>query len=273
LGNIREVLWLTRVEILNFGDELLMGRFSNTNGFYLAKRLTAAGAMVTRITVVGDTLEAMVEGFRESIGRGPDFLITTGGLGPTFDDKTAEALSKATERPLQINEVALYQITGKYSELGLEMTPARRKMAFLPVGAEAVPNPVGVAPAIHLVVGTTQIYCLPGVPREMEKIFEQSILPVVVKTTEKVFHETSFTCQGLCESMFAETTEKLHRENPGIHIKSHPLGVGEEGKPVVLFHITCLGDKNLEEKMLRVVAELKTKLEELGGTITQQTRV
>lgn len=259
---------MTRVEILNFGDELLIGRFSNTNAVYLAKKLTMVGAVVKRITVVGDTLETMVEGFREAIERKPDFLITTGGLGPTFDDRTAEALSKATGKPLRLDGEALNQIRDRYSKLGLEITPTRKKMAFMPLGSEAVPNPVGVAPAIHMHIKTTHIYCLPGVPREMEAIFEQSILPIVAKTTGKIFHESSFICQGLCESMFAETTQKLYRENPGIHIKSHPIGSNKSGEPVVLFHITCIGDKNLEEEMLKVVSKLKTKLEKMGGTIT-----
>ena len=94
-------------EIITVGNELLIGKILNTNAYWLARYITGLGIKVRRITVVGDDIDEIASSIREAIERKTDFIITVGGLGPTFDDRTLEGLAKALHRKLQVNEKAL----------------------------------------------------------------------------------------------------------------------------------------------------------------------
>lgn len=140
------------IEIISIGNELLIGKTLNTNAQWLAKRLTTLGLNVHRITTISDDVEEISAAVKEAILRKPDFLITTGGLGPTFDDKTLKGITKALGTRLEKNKEASKMIEEKYKiyakEQGLEkieLTPARMKMAKLPKGAKPLLNPVGTA--------------------------------------------------------------------------------------------------------------------------------
>ncbi|MGB9853532.1 MAG: molybdopterin-binding protein, partial [Candidatus Bathyarchaeales archaeon] len=144
-----------QIEIVCIGNELLIGKTLNTNAQWLAKRATSLGITVKRITVVGDEVEEIANAIREALQRKPRFLITTGGLGPTFDDKTLEGIAKALNRKLELNQKALQMVKEKYEAYAkagkieeVEMTPHRVKMAMLPEGAEPLQNPVGTAPGV-----------------------------------------------------------------------------------------------------------------------------
>lgn len=104
-------------EILSIGNEILSGRTVNTNASHIARRLTSLGFTVRRITVVMDELDEISQGFKEAIQRNPKIIISTGGLGPTYDDKTAEGLSLALRRKLTINKKALEEIENKYKKI------------------------------------------------------------------------------------------------------------------------------------------------------------
>jgi nicotinamide-nucleotide amidase len=145
----------TNVELISIGNELLIGKILNTNAHWLAKRITSLGLSVRRITVVGDDLDEISSAIRETIQRRPAFIITTGGLGPTFDDKTLEGVARAIGRELKENKEALEMIKKKYEQYvaegrmrKLELTPYRVKMATLPEGSKPLPNPVGTAPGV-----------------------------------------------------------------------------------------------------------------------------
>ncbi|MEM2609951.1 MAG: molybdopterin-binding protein, partial [Candidatus Bathyarchaeia archaeon] len=169
-----------QMEIICVGNELLIGKTLNTNAQWLAKRATSLGVTLKRITVVGDDVDEIACAVREALGRKPRFIITTGGLGPTFDDKTLEGIAKAINRRLELNEKALEMVRKKYEEYAkarkinaIEMTAHRIKMAQLPEGAEPLPNPVGTAPGVLVRIGGTDLIALPGVPSEMEAIFDE----------------------------------------------------------------------------------------------------
>jgi molybdenum cofactor synthesis domain-containing protein len=170
------------IEIICVGNELLIGKTLNTNAQWLAKRITALGLSARRITIVGDDVDEIFSAIREAMQRNPRFLITTGGLGPTFDDKTLEGLAKALECKLEINEEALTMVKEKYRKYAeegkmkkAELTPPRAKMAKLPEGAKPLSNPVGTAPGVIMKRGSITILALPGVPSEMKAIFDGSV--------------------------------------------------------------------------------------------------
>jgi molybdenum cofactor synthesis domain-containing protein len=128
------------VEIICIGNEILIGKILNTNAQWLAKRITALGGHVRRTNVVGDALDEISSVLKDALSRKPFLIITTGGLGPTFDDMTLEGLAKALNVPLKLNPEAERMVRARYeryqAETGrrIEMTPERLKMATIPEG-------------------------------------------------------------------------------------------------------------------------------------------
>ena len=225
-------------EIISIGNELLIGKTINTNAAWLARKLTVLGFNVKRITTIGDSIDEIVSVLREAIRRKPKIIITTGGLGPTFDDKTSEALAKALNRPWIVNEEALELVRRKYVSIGLELTPCRVKMAKMPKDAEPLPNPVGTAPGIMVYEKETIIFSLPGVPREMKAIFEEHVEPFLRKIGPNMyFCEKSIKIKGIPESSLAPLISRVMKMVSRVYIKSHPKG-SEGEQPVIELHIT-----------------------------------
>jgi len=167
-------------------------------------------------------------------------IVTTGGLGPTYDDMTLEGVARALGTIMEDNPEALRMIRDKYASMSLELTPARVKMARFPRGAKALSNPVGTAPACLMEAHGVKVVCLPGVPSEMEAIFNQSIAPIISKASEGlVFREASVVIQGLPESALAPVLDGLRKRNPSAYFKSHPKM--SEGVPLIEIHITTRG--------------------------------
>ncbi len=234
------------IEIITVGNELLIGKIGNTNAQWLAKRITTMGLTVDRMTVIGDDTAEISKTILEALERKPKIIITTGGLGPTFDDKTLEGIAKALNRPLKVNVEAKKMIEERYRqylregriEEKVELTPPRVKMATLPENATPLHNPVGTAPAVLIKHEDTSIIALPGVPPEMEAIFDESIQPMLKKIAgNAVFYETSIAVNRLMESDLAPLIDKTMHDNPYIYIKSHP-GRREEGKPHLELHLS-----------------------------------
>ena len=146
------------IEIICIGNELLIGKVKDTNAHYLAKQATQLGANVKRVTVIQDIIEEIAKSINEAIARKPQFIITTGGLGPTFDDKTLQGIAKALNRKLEVNPKALAMVKQKSVEYAkkrglpteIEMTPPRVKMATLPEKTKVVNNPIGTAPGVRV---------------------------------------------------------------------------------------------------------------------------
>jgi len=257
------------IEIICVGNELLIGKIANTNAQWLAKRITTMGLNVNRITVVSDNTDDISSVVKESIRRKPKIIITTGGLGPTFDDKTLEGIAKALNQPLKVNPEAIKMIEEKYHqylqegriEEKIELTPPRIKMATLPEKAQPLHNPVGTAPGVLIKHNATTIIALPGVPSEMEAIFDESMQPMLRKMAgEAIFYETSITVDGVMESDMAPLIDKTMHDNPYIYIKSHP-GHRGEGKPHLELHLSTTAPdsgtaKNRVTKALLQITEL-----------------
>jgi len=265
------------IEIICIGNELLIGKTLNTNAQWLAKRITTLGLSVTRVIIVGDDTEKIASVIKETLQRKPMFVITTGGLGPTFDDKTLEGIAKALNRSLQVHEEALKMIESKYqqyAEKGLvkekvKLTSPRVKMATLPEEATPLPNPIGTAPGVLLKQNDTTIIALPGVPSEMEAIFDDSVVPLLKEVSGNVtFYEASISVTGIMESDIAPIIDKTMHDNPYVYIKSHPHR-GGEGVPYLELHFstTAKNSNTAKKRVSRALLQITELIQAKGGKI------
>ncbi len=271
---------MVEMEIVSVGNELLIGKTLNTNAYWIAKLSTSHGMTVRRITVVGDDVNCISAVIRETVKRKPKFIVTTGGLGPTFDDKTLEGIANALSQKLEINQNALRMVKEKYKALvekgkmkKMELTPARTKMAKLPNTAQPLPNPVGTAPAVIMKKDETLIIALPGVPSEMKSIFKESVVPLLRKESGTLaFFETSVFADNIMESVLAPLIDLTMRENTCVYIKSHPKG--EEDKPHIELHFSTMAKqpKTARKHLTRAVHQLSEFVAKNGGSIRSKRR-
>ncbi|MEM3640999.1 MAG: nicotinamide mononucleotide deamidase-related protein [Candidatus Bathyarchaeia archaeon] len=264
-----------QMEIICVGNELLIGKTLNTNAQWLAKRVISLGIAVKRITVVGDDVDEIACAVREALERNSRFIITTGGLGPTFDDKTLEGIAKAINRRLELNKKALKMVREKYEEYAkagkidvVEMTPHRVKMAKLPEGAEPLSNPVGTAPGVLIRIGDTDLFALPGVPTEMEAIFDKHVVDMLKKEAgDATFFEVSIYADDIMESALAPLIDIAMHDNPYVYIKSHPRGA--EKKPHIEIHLstTAKDSKTAKDRIGKAIIQLSELIMEKGGKV------
>lgn len=163
-------------EMIFTGDELLRGDAVNTNQVFLGERLVDLGVYPSRALCVMDDLDQIVGAIREALARRPLVLILSGGLGPTEDDLTREAVAEALGRPLEHHEDLLEQIRERFARRDFVMTPSNRKQASLPRGASAIPI-AGTAPGFQVDEGDTLVVALPGVPWEMKEMWLDTVEP------------------------------------------------------------------------------------------------
>jgi len=268
---------MKRVEIIAVGKEILRGQTLDTNSSWLAKRITALGGIIGRIVIPDDDVSAIAKEIKASFGNSARVIITTGGLGPTFDDKTLAGIAEAINRPLSLHPQALEIVIRRYKEFweqGFveqpEITPAREKMAYLPQGAEVLDNPVGTAPAVSLTSPEWVIFALPGVPREMQAIFEQTVFPSLKEILGAEFYQEETVNTGLGdESVIAGMIDQVMREVPGVYLKSKATGFGRDvGLEVI---ITAAGaDKEgiknkVKEAKRLLLALIKARPTRTGG--------
>ncbi|MCB0309130.1 MAG: CinA family nicotinamide mononucleotide deamidase-related protein [Bdellovibrionales bacterium] len=201
------------VEILTFGDELLDGRRIDSNSAWLGRRLTALGIPPRFHQTTADRMDEVIQAFHHALSRA-DVVITTGGLGPTADDLTFEALSRALDRPLVFHPDIFEKIKRRFEARKLVFPLSNRRQALLPKGSVELPNDWGTAPGLRLEHQGKLIYCLPGVPSEMKNIFEKSILLELEARTQKNLRRTEkiYSFVGIGESLLEEAIDrcKLH---------------------------------------------------------------
>lgn len=163
--------------IVSQGDEIVTGQTVDTNAAWLAEQLTELGFDVVRHVSVGDRLDDLVAMYQ---ARTEDLVLSTGGLGPTDDDLTAEAIARAFDAPLQLDEAALAALEARYASYGRVMPAANRKQVCFPTGATRLDNAFGTAPGFAVNTPHGLIACLPGVPREMKGMFAEVVRPLVL---------------------------------------------------------------------------------------------
>ncbi len=262
-----------QIEIICIGNELLIGKVTNTNAQWLAKRVTTLGLSVNRVTIISDNIDEISTAIKEAAQRKPQFIITTGGLGPTFDDKTLEGVAKAIKHPLRVNQKALKMVEAKYQKMveqgqieKIELTPPRVKMATLPTESDPLPNPIGTAPGVLTKYNGSTIIALPGVPSEMEAIFDKSVSPLIKKAAgNATFFEASLEVDGIMESDIAPLIDRVMHDNPYVYIKSHPSRTGE-GQPHLELHLSTVAqDSNTAKSRVSKTLVQITELAQMKG--------
>lgn len=259
-----------RAEIIAIGNELLLGDVLDTNTNWLCKRITGVGGQVTRAALIRDEIEAIAAEIRAALKRSPDLVITTGGLGPTGDDITLQAVAEATGRPLELHPEALALVKATYEYLtdkgyleDATLTDARKKMAYLPRDATALGNPVGAAPASVLHMGGTILVSLPGVPEELKGIYEETLQPILKTIFADSYYEERAVI-ALCgdESSLAPILARVVEKHPEVYIKSRARRYGSEVR--ILITLSAAGDAKGEVER-RIGSALETLSEDLGA--------
>jgi nicotinamide-nucleotide amidase len=213
-----------KAEIIAVGTELLLGQIVDTNSAYIAQQLTTVGVDLHFKSTVGDNLERIKATLRTALARS-DFIITTGGIGPTLDDLTREAVAETLNRPLVFQAQLFEQISDFFRRVGRAVSDNNRKQAYIPEGAIPIENPVGTAPGFIAEQEGKAILSVPGVPHEMRYFVEHSVLPylreklgireVIVSRVLKLF--------GIGESLVDERIKDLIAAgaNPTIGLLAH----------------------------------------------------
>ena len=165
--------------LLSIGDEILDGRIQNTNASWMGEQFRLHGIPVSEIRAVSDRIEDIQKALKD--GQRFSLVISTGGLGPTNDDRTLIGAAKCFRRPLLRTKLSLAHITKRYEERGLPLTEARLRMADIPKGSKVLENLTGTAPGISLPINQTHYFFLPGPPNECRPMFEKFILPLAQK--------------------------------------------------------------------------------------------
>jgi len=207
------------VELICTGEELLLGLTANGHLSYVGERLSRCGVILQRNVVVSDDAEAIGQQFRDSWSRA-DLVITTGGLGPTCDDRTREVIAAVLGQPLVHDVDAEAAIHERFASIGRKMTSNNLKQAMRPSGGEILPNSNGTAPGIWVEQDGRILVMLPGPPHELAPMFEQQVIPRLA--ARGLLHEEEafiqFRTGGVGESALEFLLEPIFREHPDITI-------------------------------------------------------
>ena len=266
-------------ELIAVGNELLIGKTLNTNIHWISGEITKLGGFVRRATVVRDELDEISAAIREAIQRKSSWILTTGGLGPTFDDMTLEGVARALERKLVLDKKAVEYLTISYERAKKQglvksyaLTEARRKMVMLPEHSKALPNSVGTAPGVITKEKGSMIVCLPGVPAEMRAIMKESVLPEISKALgPNYFCEGILLVSTVIESILAPFIKKAMKNNPKAYIKSHPKGIVDGTSRIELSITTTATSKEAAEKIIEdALDEMQNSVLKLRGKILKR---
>lgn len=205
-----------RAEVISIGTELLLGHITDTNATYLAQRLSMLGIDLFYVSAVGDNLERLSETVARAYDRS-DLVITTGGLGPTEDDTTREAISAALGETPTVDPDLEKELRAFFAERGIVMPERNVKQAWLIPSSVALPNPHGTAPGWFVAKAGRRIISMPGVPSEMVRMWEDHAEPILRALTGEVLFTRILRVAGVGESTVEERLgELIHSTNPTV---------------------------------------------------------
>ncbi len=237
---------MPKAELIAIGTELLLGEIQDTNTRSIARMLREINIDLFRSTIIGDNSARISALFLEALTRS-DIVIATGGLGPTVDDYTREAAARAFNVDLIFQPHLWQKIKERYSTRSITPSDNNQRQAFIPASAIVVQNPVGTAPGFILQREEKTLVCLPGVPREMETLMEETVMPFLIKTyglqgliKVKVLHVS-----GVPESLLDQLVAEYETwQNPTVGLLAHP--------GIVDVRITAKADSEaLADEMIR----------------------
>ena len=213
-----------RAEIVTTGTELLLGQIDDTNATHLARQLRDLGIDLFFRSTVGDNELRIAQVLEQALARA-DLIIVTGGLGPTVDDVTREAVARVTGRPLVLHPDLLAQIEAFFVRFGSTMSDNNRRQACLPEGSIPIENPVGTAPAFIVEDQRGTIITLPGVPREMRYLMENVVVPYLQRRLGQfdVLVTRTLRTVAVGESRVDQVIADLETSaNPTVGLSAHP---------------------------------------------------
>ncbi|HEX8917511.1 MAG TPA: competence/damage-inducible protein A [Chloroflexota bacterium] len=255
-----------RAGILSIGEELLRGDVVDTNAAFLAREASQLGLRVESISAQGDSLPALSGAVERSL-RTVDVTICTGGLGPTADDLTREAIAAALGEEMRIQPDLLADLEGRFASMGRRMPERNTKQATLISSAEAIPNPNGTAPGWYVSRGTRVVAALPGPPREMRPMWQNWVKPRLEAMLDGKVAMLSLLTFGLGESAVEEKLDDIIQGNPRVVVATYAK------ESAVEVHITARAD-TLEESrhlLFQTEAHIRQRLGEVifgSGTET-----
>ena len=204
-----------KAAVFSIGTELTRGELTNTNASWLAEQLTLIGCTVVEQSTIPDDAE-LIRATLLRLSTSHGVVVCTGGLGPTTDDLTTAAAAAAAGVELVRHEASLDAIRRRFRAANREMSPSNTKQADFPRGADVLDNPVGTAPGFAITLGACRCFFLPGVPHEMERIFDDRIRPELAPTVERTTHQVRLRTFGLPESQVGERLSGIEEAFEGI---------------------------------------------------------
>lgn len=273
-----------KIEIITIGNELTSGEIIDTNSAFMASELMANGFEVTYLTTAGDQ-EFYIETALQKAQEHAEVIIAAGGLGPTADDITTSAAAHALGRHLIINKEVLQELRERFAQRGMEMPLANEKQAFFPSQAEIIPNPLGTANGFFLRHKGKLFIFLPGVPKELQYLFKEKVLPLLIKEREgkeekEFWRVRTLKIFGLTESAIADRLRAINLANysatlaylprfPENHVKIIVRGKAEDETERKLLEL----EKIIREKLAgRVLATDEETLEQIVGQMLRKNK-
>ncbi|HEX6271278.1 MAG TPA: molybdopterin-binding protein [Anaerolineales bacterium] len=246
-------------EIITIGTEILLGEIVDTNTHYIARTLRGMGVDIYRTITIGDNVERIAEAIHNSMQRA-EIVITTGGLGPTVDDPTREAVARAAGLELEFREDLWAQVVAIISRYGRKPSENQKRQAYVPKGAIGITNPVGTAPCFIVETEHNAVISLPGVPNEMEYILHESVIPYLQKrfNLNQIIKIRILHCAGLGEGMIDEKIDDLETlSNPTVGLAAHT--------GVVDIRIAAKAPNGAEAD--KMIAEIENQIRERLGDV------
>jgi len=249
---------MNRVNIIAVGNEILTGRVVDTNSNWLAKAITALGGEVARCVTVRDVVDEIAQEVRTAVASTARIVITTGGLGPTSDDRTLEGVARAADQPLVLHAEALEWVIQKYEEFKKkgyvdsdDITPGREKMAHLPDSSTPLPNSLGAAPGVMLKGMFTE-----HVEERLRTIFGP-----------RAVVEQNVTTDVGDESTLVPIIDAVMKGVDGVYLKSKPTHFGRDVRIGICITASADAEDEARAEVKRAVAELEGRLRTIGQSI------
>lgn len=254
--------------ILGIGRELISAQIKDNNAYYIAKRLSEIGIENKFIVFLDDEIDEIAQTI-SYFGKKTQLIITTGGLGPTFDDLTLQALSFAMEEKLTLNQECLSEIEGFYYKLYIEgkisdktLNINRKKMAYVPKNSVLLKNTQGAACGVYVKKQDAHIFCLPGVPLEMQPMFETQVVPILKSICIPIFSQTqTIEIDSNDESLLAFTSKKT-LDKTNVYAKTLPVGFSS-GTMCVRFTAKASTKDQAKAKLEEAIAFFRSHLPRL----------
>lgn len=246
-----------KAKIICVGEELLAGDILNTNSQYISQKLMEIGIKVSNHTTVGDSMDDIVSATKQGF-EDFDVLVFTGGLGPTLDDLTKEAVCKALNLELEKRDELVLKMKKRFDKVGVKMTSNNIKQAYIPKGCEEIPNENGTAPGVLIDFKGKIIALLPGPPREMNPMLDGYVLPVLKDKSKSIIKYRVLKTIGIGESTLESRIRNVIHKHKDVTIATY----AKEGQVDIKITCICHDETQGEELINKAIEALNGLIEE-----------